>query len=113
MGNGHCRHCQQATGGAYFPAVLVKQADFKIERGEPTWFERTAERGHAMRRGFCAACGSPLFLINGAGEGAMVIYAGSLDDPSWYAPSRDMFVKSAQPWDVMDPTLPKSDAMPR
>ncbi len=24
MGNCHCRHCQQATGGAYFPAVLVK-----------------------------------------------------------------------------------------
>jgi hypothetical protein len=53
-----------------------------------------------------------LFLINGGGEGAIVIYAGSLDDPSWYTPSRDIFVNSAQPWDVMDPALPKSDAMP-
>ena len=76
--------------------MLVKQSDFKIEMGEPSWFERPADRGHAMRRGFCATCGSPLFLINGAGEGAIVIYAGSLDDPSWYAPSRDIFVKSAQ-----------------
>jgi len=54
-----------------------------------------------------------LFLINGASGDAIVIYAGSLDDPSRYTPSHDIFVKSAQPWDVMDPTLPKSDAMPR
>ena len=112
MGNCHCRHCQQATGSAYFPAVLVKEADFTLEKGEPAWYERTADRGHAMRRGFCSACGSPLFLVNGAGQGAMVLFAGSLDDPSSYEPSRDLFVKSAQPWDLMHPDLPKSDGMP-
>ena len=112
MGNCHCRDCQQATGSAYFPAVLVKEADFSLEKGEPAWFERRADRGHAMRRGFCRDCGSPVFLVNGASEGTMVLYAGSLDDPSWYKPSRDIFVKSAQPWDLMDPQLPKSEGMP-
>ena len=112
MGNCHCRDCQQATGSAYFPAVLVKQADFKLEKGKPKWFERQADRGHAMLRGFCSECGSPLFLINKASEGAMILFAGSLDDPSWYAPSRDIYVKSAQPWDQMDPKLPKTDEMP-
>ncbi len=42
----------------------------------------------------------------------MILFAGSLDDPSWYEPSRDIYVKSAQPWDLMDPSLPKSDGMP-
>ena len=28
MGNCHCRHCQQATGSAFFPAVLVKDGTF-------------------------------------------------------------------------------------
>lgn len=42
----------------------------------------------------------------------MILFAGSLDDPSWYAPSRDIYVKSAQPWDQMDPNLPKADGMP-
>ena len=65
-----------------------------------------------MRRGFCRDCGSPLFLTNGAREGVIVLYAGSLDDPSWYEPSRDIYVKSAQPWDVMHPALPKLDGMP-
>lgn len=112
MGNCHCRDCQRATGSAYFPAVLVKMDDFTLEKGDPKWFESLADRGHKMRRGFCPTCGSPLFLTNGAGAGAMVLYAGSLDDPSWYTPTRDIYVSSAQPWDLMHPDLPKADKMP-
>ena len=112
MGNCHCRDCQQATGSAFFPAVLVGTSDFTLERGEPKWFERTADSGNVLARGFCPDCGSPLFLRNTARAGGMVLYAGSLDDPSWYKPSRDIYVASAHPWDVMDPDLPKFDAMP-
>jgi hypothetical protein len=97
MGNCHRRDCQQATGGAYFPAGVVRVSYFTLEKGEPAWFERHCDRRHAMRRGFCRDCGSPLLLINGARGGVMVLYAGSLNDPSWYRPSRDMFVKSARP----------------
>src|SRR6516162_4285100 len=32
---------------------------------------------------------------------------GSLDDPSAFHPEADIFVKSAQPWDHMNPDLPK------
>ena len=110
-GNCHCRDCQRATGSAYFPAVLVRNSDFTLEKGEPSWYESPSDRGHMMRRGFCPACGSPLFLKNGANESVTVLFAGSLDDPSWYKPSRDIFVKSAQPWDLMHPDIPKLDGM--
>jgi hypothetical protein len=112
MGNCHCRDCQRATGSAYFPAVLVKNNEFNLLRGEPRWHETTSDRGHTMQRGFCAKCGSPLFLRNEANTSVTVLFAGSLDDPSWYKPSRDIFVKSAQPWDLMHDELPKFDAMP-
>ncbi|MEM7251632.1 MAG: GFA family protein [Pseudomonadota bacterium] len=111
MGNCHCRDCQQATGSAYFPAVMVAKADLSVE-GEPRWFERPADRGHPMHRGFCSDCGSPLFIQNGAAQALLVLYAGSLDDPSQFKPSRDIYVASAQPWDVMDPALPKDEGMP-
>lgn len=112
MGNCHCRDCQQATGGGYFAGVLVMADEFELPQGEPRWYERTADRGHTMRRGFCADCGSPLFLINGINDKVRLMYAGSLDDPSWYAPSRDIYVASAQPWDLMHADLPKFDGMP-
>ena len=52
-------------------------------------------------------------LVNGANASARALYAGSLDDPSWYRPSRDIYVASAQPWAAMDPDLPKDEGMPR
>ena len=66
MGNCHCTHCQQATGGASMSVVVVKESDFALLSGEPSWFERPSDGGHPMRRAFCPACGSPLFLTNGA-----------------------------------------------
>jgi hypothetical protein len=34
-----------------------------------------------------------------------MITAGSLDDPSLYKPTLDIFTASAQPWDHMNPAL--------
>lgn len=44
--------------------------------------------------------------------GLLMIQAGSLDDPSQYTPQMDIYTKSAQPWDPMDPALPKFPGMP-
>lgn len=112
MGNCHCRDCQQATGSAYFAGVGVRDSDFTLEQGAPGWFERTADRGHPIKRAFCKDCGSPVFLKNDASPHLTVLYAGSLDDPSWYKPAIDIFTKSAQPWDHMDAGLPKFEEMP-
>ncbi|HEY1266828.1 MAG TPA: hypothetical protein VGH16_06190 [Candidatus Binatia bacterium] len=37
----------------------------------------------------------------------MAIKPGSLDDPSWFKPMADIWTSSAQPWDHMNPNLPK------
>ena len=113
MGNCHCTDCQQATGNAFLPAVMVKENEFSLRSGEPIWFERPSDRGHPMRRAFCPACGSPLFLVNGANTAVRVLYSGSLDDPSRYRPSREIYVASAQPWCLLHPDLPHDEGMPR
>src|SRR6266513_150545 len=40
------------------------------------------------------------------------VLAGSLDDPSWFQPQMDIFVSDAQPWDQMDPAIPKFGQYP-
>jgi hypothetical protein len=35
-----------------------------------------------------------------------------LDDPSWFKPDADIFMKSAQPWDHDLPDVPKHDTYP-
>jgi hypothetical protein len=41
----------------------------------------------------------------------VTVRAGSLDDPSVFRPAQDIFTASAQPWDVMDPALPKAERL--
>ena len=48
-----------------------------------------------------------------AGDSPFVgVLAASLDDPSWFQPQMDIFVSDAQPWDQMDPAIPKFDQYP-
>jgi hypothetical protein len=107
MGNCHCRDCQRASGAGYSSAALVPASAVKIVKGEPKYHSVTAASGRTARRGFCAECGSPLFADNSSGSGMMALKPGSFDDPSWFKPMADIWTSSAQPWDHMNPDLPK------
>jgi hypothetical protein len=112
MGNCHCRDCQRATGSAYFAAVSVSEPTFRLTTGTPAVYEKQADSGNTMRRMFCSQCGSPVYLTNSARPNMVVLYAASIDDPSWVRPSRDIYTESAQPWDYMNPALAKFPKMP-
>jgi hypothetical protein len=104
MVNCHCRDCQRAGGAGHSPTVIVSRAQFRITRGEPRYFESVAESGNTAQRAFCAECGSPLFA-SPAGSDFVGIRAGSLDDPSWFRATISFWADSAQPWDVIDPSM--------
>jgi hypothetical protein len=110
--NCHCRDCQRETGSAYAAVLAVPGAAFKITQGRPKYFDLTADSGRTTRRAFCADSGSPLFGKPGIGPDVVTIRAGSLDDPSAFRPSQDIFTASAQPWDYRNPDLPKSSKLP-
>ncbi len=73
----HCRMCQKAFGAFYGP--LVTGHGLTWTRGEPSWFQSS----NKVRRGFCAACGTP--LIYDAGK-ELEVAIGTLDDPTQAAP---------------------------
>jgi len=106
--NCHCRDCQRASGTAYASVLRVPAASFRVIKGEARFYSVKAHSGNTVSRGFCAECGSPLFSrLSGMPE-VVGVRAGSLDDPSWHRPAMDIFTASAQPWDYMNPDLPKS-----
>lgn len=110
MGNCHCRDCQKATGTAFMAAILVPRQAVSIT-GDVKYYEVTGDSGDIISRGFCPNCGSRLFSKRQKAE-FMGIVAGSLDDPSQFQPVMDFYTASAQPWDYMNPDLPKFDKMP-
>lgn len=111
MGNCHCRDCQKATGAAYDPCIGVPAAALKIT-GAVKYHDVKAESGNTLSRGFCPECGSRLFAKTSAMPDLGMITASTLDNPSLYQPTMDIFTASAQPWDHMNPALPKFPKMP-
>jgi len=107
--NCHCRDCQRESGSGFEPVLIVPFKGFALTRGKPKSFTVTVDSGLPTTRNFCGECGSPLFGLPETGESDIVtIRAGSLDDPSVFRPTHDIYVASAQPWDAMDPALPKT-----
>jgi hypothetical protein len=85
-----------------------------VTQGELRYHFTPSLAGGNHKRGFCAACGSR--LTGGESDerpGPFVgITAGTLDDPTWFRPQMDLFVSDVQPWDAMDPAIPKFDTYP-
>jgi hypothetical protein len=110
MFNCHCRDCQRTTGGTFTPVVYVPAKAFKITKGSPKYYSTPSEMVGHKKRGFCPDCGSRLF--GGETEHGQGITASSLDDPSLLKPKVNMWISGAQPWDHMDPNLPKFEKYP-
>jgi hypothetical protein len=107
MINCHCRDCQRSSGTAFSSVVVVPVSAVKLLNSEPKHHAVRAESENIVRRGFCCECGSPLFADSSARSDILAIKAGSLDDPSWFKPTVDIWTASAQPWDYMNPDLAK------
>ncbi len=111
MLNCHCRDCQHETGGAYAPVIGVATSAFRVTCGTPRTASVLGGSGKPVHRAFCADCGAALYGIPEAHPDLVTVRAGSLDDPRIFRPARDIFTVQAQPWDHMDPSLPKSPGL--
>ncbi|MGE0821275.1 MAG: GFA family protein [Candidatus Binatia bacterium] len=100
----HCRDCQRASGSAYCPVLYVPKAALTIT-GQSTYYEVKAESGNGVSRGFCPTCGSPVFIRAALVPDLMGLWAASLDKPSLFQPSVQVWTGSAQPWDCLEATL--------
>ena len=110
-GNCHCRDCQKASGSGFAPTLFFPAPSVTIT-GEVKYFDSQGDSGHIVSRGFCPTCGSQLFGKVELMPGLIAIRAGTLDDPTRYRPGADIYTASVQPWDVMNPSLPKFPQMP-
>jgi len=101
----HCRICQKSVGNAFSAFAQFPRDSFRLTHGEPRWY-RSSELGE---RGFCAECGTPLFVRYLTAEFSdwIVALIGSLDHPETVAPRRHFGAESMLPWLEIVDDLPR------
>jgi hypothetical protein len=110
----HCRDCQHATGGPYAAAILLPVKAFKLTKGTLKHHLSQSAKGGQHKRGFCSECGSRITGGESDKPSDMIgILAGTLDDPSLFQPTMDIFTEDAQPWDSMSSITKKYKQYPK
>ncbi|MCF6776794.1 GFA family protein [Thiotrichales bacterium 19X7-9] len=74
----YCKDCQRWTGCSYEPAMVFKSVDV-IMTGNIQFFEKQADSGHIVSRGFCPNCGGAVLNKNNSLSDFVIVYAGILD----------------------------------
>ncbi|WP_137131276.1 GFA family protein [Rhizobium sp. FY34] len=73
----HCSQCRRQTG-LYFTSGDVARSDIEIRDGGTLRWYRASDKA---QRGFCSACGAPLFW-QADGRAVISVVAGAFDQPS-------------------------------
>ncbi|MBO9621546.1 MAG: GFA family protein [Sphingomonas sp.] len=106
-----CRQCQRDSGTGHGAHLTFVGANVKLTGEAATWTV-TGDLGTRKSRGFCSACGAPVYLFFPDNADVFVASATSLDDPIRFKPQFVTWTDAGQPWDHLDPALPRFGKMP-
>lgn len=97
----HCRMCQMAVGNLFAALVATPADRLHWLKEKPETFASS----EVAVRGFCKACGTPLFYET-VGANRVNVTIGSLDNPEDFMPKGQIGVESKIPWCDALPDLP-------
>lgn len=100
----HCSDCRRYDGAAYHAAIVVSAAALKVT-GETKVWVRTADSGRAVARHSCAICSTHLFGSPWPDPIRYSLKAGSLDDPTLFKPTYEIWTGSRVDWAAPDTNL--------
>lgn len=93
----HCRNCQRYTGSAFETVIEFPAASVSVQ-GDLKTYNDIGDSGQPVDRRFCANCGSGVIAEVDVMPGPTMLLAGTLDDPTAFTPTMDVYWSSAQPW---------------
>jgi hypothetical protein len=100
----NCTDCQSFSGAPFRASAPAKADDFRITKGDPKRYVKTADSGNRREQAFCGDCGSPLYSADAENPQAYMLRLGALDQRTEIEPKRRIWCASALAWaqDVSD-----------
>jgi len=93
----YCRDCQVVSGGMPGAVMVFPRGAYRLLKGDPKIHMSTSDQGVRVGRAFCPDCGTHLSAWNEHHQAIIPVRVGALDQPSAFAPSANLWTRSAQP----------------
>src|SRR5258706_2775872 len=94
----HCTDCQTLAGSAFRVNAAAPFASFKLTRGEPKTYVKTAENGAQRLHGFCPDCGTPIYSVAPVDPIFMFLRVGAIHQRKSLPPTKQIWLRSAVTW---------------
>tara|TARA_R110002073_G_scaffold92783_5_gene217335 strand:- start:8176 stop:8619 length:444 start_codon:yes stop_codon:yes gene_type:complete len=107
----HCVDCRKSSGTGHCTHLVIPEAGFTAT-GRVKFYDRPADSGNVVSRGFCPNCGSAVYSTNSGLQGMVFPRASSLDDLEVARPTMSVYASRAASWDPVDPNLPSFSEVP-
>ena len=96
----HCTDCQKLTGSAYRANIQAPAEGFKLLKGEPKIYIKTADSGAKRAHAFCPNCGTPIYAAAVTDPQTYSLRVGTIRQRVELRPKRQIWCGSALPWSM-------------
>lgn len=95
----HCADCQKLTGSVFRANIQAPAASFRLLRGTPRRYIKTADSGNRRAHAFCGDCGGPIYASAVEAPETYSLRVGALDQRyELGAPARQIWTERRFPW---------------
>lgn len=103
----HCTDCQRETGSAFAINSQIEADRIVLVEGatKPTQMPTKSGKGQIVSR--CSDCHVTLWsTFGGMGDKIRVLRMGTLDEPQYFPPDLQIYIRSKLPWVILPSNMP-------
>ena len=109
----HCTDCQTHSGSAFRANIPAPASGFRVVKGAPRTYIKTAASGAKRVLAFCENCGSPLYACAVENPQAYSLRVGTLKQRHELGtPQRQIWTRRRLPWVTLPGDVQAFDGQP-
>jgi hypothetical protein len=95
----HCTDCQTFSSSAFRVSAFTEPNSFRLAKGTPKIYLKTAESGNKRRQAFCPDCGTAIYSSDDADPPSfLALRVGGLRQRDALKPQKQIWCRSQSDW---------------
>jgi len=94
----HCTDCQTMSGSLFRANITAPPETFRLLRGTPKTYVKTADSGTKRAQAFCGDCGTGLWATAPEGSAPYGLRVGTIRQRASFTPTQQIWCQSELPW---------------